>query len=158
YKEWHLTKVQRSCQDCHMPSLGDKRLVQKFPFEYFHSKKQRHDHSFPPGKARPEDLLVELERGEKLSLKITNVGVPHNLPTADQGDPKLYITVEAILPTGEKSKIVRVLSYQAKNALVYKVPTYIDLPWQEISHLEVSVQRKLSWKEEREEIVRHILR
>ncbi|MEJ5338494.1 MAG: multiheme c-type cytochrome [Aquificaceae bacterium] len=152
YREWHLTKVQKSCQDCHMPSMGEKRLVQKFPFEYFHSKKPRHDHSFPAGKAKPEDVLLELERGETLRLKVTNLGVPHNLPTADQGDPKLYIIVNATLPTGESARVVRVLSYQAKNALVYGVPTYIDLPWQEVESLSVSVQRKLSWKEEREKI------
>ncbi|MCS7171571.1 MAG: hypothetical protein NZ851_04565 [Aquificaceae bacterium] len=153
YKEWHLTKTQKSCQDCHMPSVGEKRLVQKFPFEYFHSKKPRHDHSFPAGKAKPEDILVELERGEPLRLKITNVGVPHNLPTADQGDPKLYIVVDASLSNGEKSRMVKVLSYQAKNALLYGVPTYVDLPWQGVEALRVSLQRKLSWKEEREEIL-----
>ncbi len=152
YKEWHLTKVQKSCQDCHMSSLGDKRLVQKFPFEYFHSKKPRHDHSFPTGMAKSEDIEIQLERGEKLRLKITNVGIPHNLPTADQGDPKIYIIVDAVLPTGESSRVVKVLSYQAKNALVYGVPTYMDLPWQEVSSLVVSVQRRLSWKEEREKI------
>ncbi|RMG99999.1 MAG: hypothetical protein D6699_08060 [Aquificota bacterium] len=150
YKEWHLTKVQKSCQECHMPSKGEKRLVQKFPFEYFHSKKTRHDHSFPPGIAKPNDISVELERGEVLKLRITNTGVPHNLPTADQGDPKVYIVVEASLPTGEKSRYVKVLSYQAKNALVYMHPSYVDLPWKEVSELKVSIYRKLSWKEERE--------
>lgn len=152
YKEWHLTKVQKSCQDCHMPSIGNKRLVQKFPFEYFHTKKPRHDHSFPAGIAKPEDIQIELERAENLRLKITNVGVPHNLPTADQGDPRLYIIVDAELPNGESSRIVRVLSYQAKNALVYGIPTYIELPWREVESLKVSLQRRLSWKEEREKI------
>ncbi len=158
YKEWHLTKVQKSCQDCHMPSMGDKRLVQKLPFEYFHSKKPRHDHSFPVGIAKPEDIQIELERTENLRLKITNVGVPHNLPTADQGDPKLYIIIDADLPNGESSRIVRVLSYQAKNALVYGVTKYIELPWQEVNSLKVSVQRRLSWKEEREKIKEVMLR
>ncbi|MFN7065277.1 MAG: multiheme c-type cytochrome [Aquificaceae bacterium] len=158
YKEWHLTKIQKSCQDCHMQPLGEKRLVQKFPFEYFHSKKPRHDHTFPAGKAKPEDLLIELERDKGLRLKITNVGIPHNLPTADQGDPRLYIIIEASLPTGEKARLVKVLSYQAKNALVYKEPTYIELPWEEINSLTVQVQRRLSWKEERENITRVTLR
>ncbi len=153
YKEWHITKAQTSCQDCHMPSLGNKRLVQKFPFEYFHSKKTRHDHSFPAGIAKPEDIKVELEQAETIRLKITNVGVPHNLPTADQGDPKLYIVVEALFENGETSRFVKVLSYQAKNALVYGVPTYIDLPWREFKALKVSLQRRLSWKEERERIL-----
>ena len=73
YKEWHLTKVQKSCQDCHMPSLGEKRFVLKFPFEYFHTKKPRHAHSFPTGKAKPEDIIVELERGANLRLKVVKV-------------------------------------------------------------------------------------
>ncbi|MFN3599738.1 MAG: hypothetical protein ACK4VK_08420, partial [Aquificaceae bacterium] len=121
---------------------------------YFHTKKPRHDHSFPTGKAKPEDLAIEVERGETLRLKVINVGIPHNLPTADQGDPKLYIIISALLPTGESSRIVKVLSYQAKNALVYKEPTYIELPWAEVKALEVLIQRKLSWKEEREDIVK----
>lgn len=158
YKEWHLTKVQKSCQDCHMPSLGEKRIVQKFPFEYFHTKKPRHDHSFPTGKAKPEDIIVELERGANLRLKVVNVGIPHNLPTADQGDPKLYIIIDALLPTGESARIVRVLSYQAKNALVYREPTYIDLPWQEVKHVVVKIERKLSWKEGRENILEVVVK
>ena len=158
YKEWHLTKVQKSCQDCHMPSLGEKRIVQKFPFEYFHTKKPRHDHSFPTGKAKPGDIIVELERSSSLRLKVVNVGIPHNLPTADQGDPKLYIIIDALLPTGESSRVVRVLSYQAKNALVYKEPTYIDLPWTEVDHVVVKIERKLSWKDGRENILEVVLK
>ncbi|RMH80441.1 MAG: hypothetical protein D6674_04230 [Acidobacteria bacterium] len=157
YKEWHLIKVQKSCQDCHMPSLGNKRLVQKFPFEYFHTKKPRHDHSFPAGIAKPEDIKVELEKAGSLRLKITNVGIPHNLPTADQGDPKVYIVVDAILPTGESSRFVKVLSYQAKNALVYGLPSYVDLPWTQAQSLKVTILRKLSWKEERDKIAEFLL-
>lgn len=87
-----------------------------------------------------------------------NVGIPHNLPTADQGDPKLYIIIDALLPTGESARIVRVLSYQAKNALVYREPTYIDLPWQEVKHVVVKIERKLSWKEGRENILEAVVK
>ncbi|MFN3471356.1 MAG: hypothetical protein ACK4ZR_01960, partial [Aquificaceae bacterium] len=69
-----------------------------------------------------------------------------------------YIIIDALLPTGEKARVVRTLSYQAKNALVYKKPTYIDLPWQEVEHLVVKIERRLSWKEERENILEVVLK
>ncbi len=150
HKEWKQAKmtfrVEKSCQDCHMPNMGAKRIVQKFPFEYFHSKKPRHDHSFPTGMAKAEDIKIDLQKGQNgYILTLVNIGVPHNLPTADQGEPKLYIVVES-----DQGRIVRVLSPQAKNALVYNEPMQIELPWQKVEKIKVDIMRKLSWKKERE--------
>lgn len=148
FKEWKMAKVEKSCQDCHMPNMGEKRIVQKFPFEYFHSKKPRHDHTFPTGIARAEDIKVELiKQDQSYYLQITNVGIPHNLPTADQGSPKLYIVVES-----DAGRFVKLLTPQAKNALVYGQPMLVDIPWQDFKNLKVDIYRRLSWKEEREKI------
>jgi hypothetical protein len=148
FKQWQMVKTQKSCQDCHMPSLGKRDLIQKFPFHLFHLAKPRHSHEFPALKAKPEDLLLEVKDGK---LHITNVGVPHNLPTADQGDPKLYITVIVNTPQGQQT-IRRLLSAQAKTALEHGKPYEVELP-QEFKNLKVLIHRKLSHSEERELIL-----
>lgn len=147
YKEWKTAKVQRSCQECHMPSLGKKDLIQKFPFYLFHLAKPRTSHKFPSLKAKPEDLEVKLEEGK---LVLTNVGVPHNLPTADQGDPKLYVIAEVKFRNGRKRTIRKLLSPQSKTALEYKKPRYINLPGGEVEEVKVKILRRLAWSKERE--------
>jgi len=84
-------------------------------------------------------------------LYITNVGVPHNLPTADQGNPKLYITVTVNTPQGQQT-IRRLLSAQAKTALEHGKPYEVELP-QEFKNLKVLIRRRLSHSEERELIL-----
>jgi hypothetical protein len=79
------------------------------------------------------------------------VGVPHNLPTADQGDPKLYITVIVNTPQGQET-IRRLLSAQAKTALEYGKPYEIELP-QEIKNLKVLIHRRFSHSEQKELIL-----
>ena len=69
-----------------MLNLGKRDLIQKFPFHLFHLAKPRHLHEVPALKAKPEDLLLEVKDGK---LYITNVGVPHNLPTARVQKPKV---------------------------------------------------------------------
>ena len=151
YKEWKLTKVQKSCQSCHMPSLGKKDLIQKFPFHLFHLAKPRTSHEFPSLKAKPDDIQIKIE-GKK--LLITNVGVPHNLPTADQGEPKLYLIVKATSKDGKVKTIRRILSPQRKNALVYGEPFVITLPFEHIDKVQVEIHRKLAWAKERDLILR----
>jgi len=147
YKEWKLTKVEKTCQSCHMPSLGKRDLIQKFPFELFHLAKPRTSHEFPSLKAKPEDIKVEL-KGNKLIL--TNVGVPHNLPTADQGNPKLYVVAELEFEDGRRRTVRKLLSAQSKTALRYKEPKEIRLPKGNIVQAQVKIYRKLAWKKERE--------
>ena len=82
--------------------------------------------------------------------------MPHNLPTADQGDPKLYITVIANTPQGEKT-IRRLLSAQAKTALEYNKPFELELP-EETRSLKVVIEGKLSHQEQRGLILEKVLR
>ncbi|WP_448583938.1 multiheme c-type cytochrome [Thermocrinis sp.] len=153
FKQWQMVKTEKSCQDCHMPSLGKKDLIQKFPFHLFHLAKPRHSHEFPALRAKPEDLKLEIKENK---LYITNVGVPHNLPTADQGDPKLYITVIFDTPEGQQT-IRKLLSAQAKTALEYGKPLELDLP-EKSEGIRVVIHRKLSHQEERELILDKTLR
>ena len=155
YKEWKLSKVEKSCQSCHMPSLGKRDLIQKFPFYLFHLAKPRTSHEFPSLKARPEDVEVRLESGK---LILTNVGVPHNLPTADQGDPKLYLFAEITYSDGRKRTVRKLLSPQSKTALVYRKPKEIRIPPGEVKEIKVKLLRRLAWSKERELIKKVTLR
>ncbi len=155
FREWKLAKVDRSCQSCHMPSLGKRRLIQKFPFYFFHRPKPRNSHRFPSLRAMQEDIKVEL-KGNK--LMITNVGVPHNLPTADQGDPRLYLIAKVSYRDGRKRTVRKLLSAQSKTALRYKVPYELRLPAGEIRSVDLTVLRKLSWKKGKETLLKLTLR
>jgi hypothetical protein len=147
YKEWKATGVRKTCQACHMPSLGKRDLIQKFPFYLLHLAKPRHSHEFPALKARPEDIEVRLE-GRRIVVE--NVGVPHHLPTADQGDPKVYLIAEVVYRDGRRRTVRRVLSPQTKTALPYRKPKSILLPPGEVEEVKVRIFRKLAWKEEKE--------
>jgi len=153
FKEWKLAREERSCQSCHMPSLGKRDLIQKFPFELFHLAKQRTSHRFPALRAGEKDLKVELKNGK---LLITNVGIPHNLPTADQGDPRLYLIVKVNYSDGRSKTLRRLLSAQSKTALRHGVPYELRLPPGEIKDVEVSVMRKLASLRERLGMLRSV--
>ncbi len=93
YKQWKSTNTEKNCQDCHMPAKKGS-LIQKFPFEYLHLPKDVHNHSFPVGRAGKDDISVKIQKKDKkLYIYLLNKGIPHNLPTADNGKPKIYLSV-----------------------------------------------------------------
>ena len=147
FKEWKRTKTDKTCQSCHMPSLGKEDLIQKFPFYLFHLAKPRTSHEFPTLKVKGEDIRLELKGS---SLLLTNTGVPHNLPTADQGNPKLYLIAKVTYKDGSTKTVRRIFSPQAKNALPYGTPRVVRLPAGEIERVDVKLFRKLSWQKEKE--------
>jgi hypothetical protein len=155
FKEWKRARVEKSCQECHMPSIGKRDLIQKFPFHYFHLAKPRTSHEFPSLKADAEDIKVELVEN---FLILTNVGVPHNLPTADQGNPKLYIIARVKYRDGSLRKVRKLLSPSSKTALGYRTPYRLRLPRGDIEEVSIEIYRKLAWRKERELIKRTTLR
>jgi len=155
YKEWKIAKVENTCQSCHMPSLGRKDLIQKFPFHLFHLAKPRTSHEFPSLKAKSEDIKVELKPGR---LVLTNVGVPHNLPTADQGDPRLYLIAEITYSDGRRRTVKKLFSPQSKTALVYGEPREVRIPPGEVKEVKIRLLRKLAWSKEKKLIKEVTLR
>ncbi len=147
YKEWKLAKVEKSCQSCHMPSVGKRDLIQKFPFDLFHLAKPRTSHRFPSLKAGEKDIEMKVEKGK---LIITNVGVPHNLPTADQGDPRLYLIAKVKYKDGRTKMVRKLLSAQSKTALRYKTPYEIKIPEGDVETVQLRILRKLAWKKEKD--------
>lgn len=155
YREWKLAKVERTCQSCHMPSLGDRDLIQKFPFYLFHFAKPRNSHEFPSLRAGPKDLEVKLEDGQ---LLLRNVGIPHNLPTADQGDPRLYLLADITYWDGRKEEVRKLFSPASKTALPYGEPVEISVPPGKVKEAKVRILRKLAWSERKELLVELTLR
>jgi len=151
YKEWKIARVKTSCQRCHMRVVDYTWIMDKFPFFLFHSRKALHDHTFPTGKASKKDIKIILTEG---ALNIINVGVPHNLPTADQGNPRLYLIIELFYERGKRKVIRKVLSPQAKTALAYLIPYTVKIPYYEkLEKVRVRIYRRLAWKKERELIL-----
>ena len=152
YEKWKKTGSDRNCQDCHMPHKKD-RLIQKFPFTYFHPKKDLHNHSFPSLKADKDDFLINLSRKQNLLiLKIKNTGVPHTLPTSQQGSPKYYITVTGYIQNKKILEERQMLT--PKNGLDPKVWKFFEILIDvEPDRITVRIDRKLSWKRKREKVM-----
>ncbi|WP_457643420.1 multiheme c-type cytochrome [Persephonella sp.] len=152
YSQWKQTDSKKNCQDCHMPSKKDW-LVQKFPFGYFHSRKKLHSHTFPAGKLKNKDIKISLQKQDDvIVLKITNTGVPHNVPTAEQGNPKLYIQLTALEQGKEIFKDSVMLTH--KNGLQFnkQKEVYFFLPDTNVERFKVEFYRKLPYQTEREKL------
>ncbi|NPA32448.1 MAG: hypothetical protein GXO04_02350 [Aquificae bacterium] len=155
YKEWREARSEKSCQSCHMRVVDYTWIVDKFPFFLLHSRKALHDHSFPSLKAGKRDIKVFFRDGK---LEIVNVGIPHNVPTADQGNPRLYVSVRVLYEDGKEREIRRVLSPSSGNALVYLRPYSIRIPNPEgVKGIEVRIERRLAWKRVREKVYEEVI-
>ncbi len=156
YKEWKKTKSEKTCQDCHMPSKKGK-LIQKFPFHLFHSKKDIHSHSFPVLKAEEDDISVKLKKEkDTLSVFLTNINIPHKLPTADQGKPKLYVKVE-FFKDGKKVDEDSYMITHKEGINMDETKEIIFYPLYDYDSVRISVSRKLAWKKEKEEITKFLV-
>ena len=163
FEEWEKTGSSKMCQECHMPDIGKKYLTQKPPVSWLHSRKMRNSHEFPSLIAKKEDIRVDVRRGKDgktVIIVLENIGVPHNLPTADFGKPRLYVDVEY---RGEKQSFT--LSPHMKNPLKWKIPVELVLDiedevntpdeeekTEENAIIKITISRKLSWSKEPEEI------
>jgi len=154
YKEWQATGQQRMCQSCHMPrTLG--RLTQKFPLNFLHRKRSVADHSFPHGEIKPEDILVELTFHDRnVTISLTNLTIPHHMPTADNGDPRLYIYVSFFNSSGEEvGSEKEIISPQKETALPWKKAiTYNYFIGSSTVSAKLSLQYKPAWTKEKTEI------
>jgi len=153
YEKWKTAGSDKNCQECHMPAKKD-RLIQKFPFTYFHSKKDLHNHSFPSLKAGGKDFLIKIDiKDNLLILKIKNIGIPHTLPTSQQGNPKYYITVVGY-QQDEKILEERYM-LTAKNGLEPDVWKLFEMfVEQKPDRVNIKIDRKLSWKKEKDEVLK----
>jgi len=133
-------------------------LIQKFPFQYLHLKKDIHNHSFPvpiPDKGS-FDLKVKLEE-DRIAVMLKNLKIPHSVPTADNGRPKYYVTVE-LFNRGKPVYRERYL-ITSKDPLNYREEKLIDFYiFEDFTHLKITVERKLSWSKKREKVLEKTFR
>ncbi len=155
FKEWETTDRARSCQSCHMPrQMG--RLTQKFPLSFMHQKRQVADHSFPHGAIEPNDILMEFEfQDKRATLSLTNLKVPHNFPTADNGNPRLYAYLSFLDTKGEEvSSEKEIIAPQKETALPWqKAVVYNYRIASQASKVRVSLQYKPAWSKEKTEVI-----
>jgi hypothetical protein len=154
YKQWKKAKSEKTCQSCHMPHKKEK-LIQKFPFDLFHSKKEVYDHSTPALISKKEDFEIRLKKEEdNFYVYIKNVGVPHNLPTADQGKPKFYVDVIFYKDGKKVSQDSQTISFKDRDALVFNTEKEISFfTFEEFNRVKLVISRKLSWEEFPEKIL-----
>jgi hypothetical protein len=154
FKEWKATTTERSCQSCHMPR-AEGRLTQKLPLSWLHRKREVADHSFPHGKIRPEDLKIDtrFESGS-FFVDLTNTNIPHGVPTADNGDPRLYLYAVFLNAEGEEmDRYKEILAPQQDTALPFNKTVSFDFPvFDETRTVSLKVQYKPAWSKEKENV------
>ena len=159
YKEWVNSGSKETCQSCHMPRHRG-RLVQKFPLHFLHTSKEVADHSVPAGRADENDLSLEARWLEnRLEITLENKGVPHGLPTADSGDPRLYLYLDALSTDGKTlEQFKEILAPQQETALQFMQRRGFNfmLP-PEVYKIAISIQIKQAWRKEKIELLQKVL-
>ncbi len=156
YKEWQNTGHEKTCQSCHMPA-SKNRLVQKFFLGWLHAPKKTGDHSFPRGDVSEENLKVNgrFLEGNRFSLGLLNTSVPHFMPTADNGDPRLYAVLTLFDAKGEQlDRYKEIIAPQQETALPFnKEVTFIYPLFGPVSRAELLIQYRPAWSKEKQEIL-----
>ena len=156
YKEWRATGHDDTCQKCHMPRAAG-RLVQNPILKYFHAPKDVADHRFPHGEIGPREIALRVDfTPGRVRVVLLNDRVPHFIPTADNGDPRLYLTVLQFDGAGERlDKTREILAPQQETALPYKKEVAFQYPLEKgARRLSVLVEYKPAWSQEKTEVLR----
>ena len=152
FKEWQATKVEDTCQDCHMPRTKD-RLTQKTGLNLLHKKKWVGDHRFLHGEITEKDIAVEASFEDNFfTVSLLNQTVPHGVPTADNGDPRLYLYTTFFSATGEQVDMAKeILAPQQETALAFnnKVGFRYRL-FDPVSHASIVLKYQPAWSKEKE--------
>lgn len=150
-KEWKATGVEDTCQDCHMPRTKS-RLTQKFPLSLLHKQKWVGNHKFLHGDLTEKDILMEAGFKDKFfNLSLLNKTVPHAVPTADNGDPRLYLYISFFNADGEKvDQAKEILAPQQETALAFnkKINFHYRL-FDPVSHAKIALKYQPAWSKEK---------
>ena len=149
YKQWEKASVSKTCQSCHMQPVKRGSLIQKFPFTYLHFPKEIYNHKFITGTAKENDIIVKAVREDNLiKLILLNKGVPHNLPTADNGKPKFYVVITTYESGKQKEKLQNIIT--EKYGMKYNKKKELDFyTFENYDSIKVEIFRKLSWEKEK---------
>ena len=97
------------------------RLTQKKGLNLLHKKRWVGDHRFLHGKITEKDVILETGWEEKFfSLSLKNNTIPHFVPTADNGDPRLYLYIQFFNDEEEEVDSAKeIIAPQQETALPY---------------------------------------
>ncbi len=154
FKQWQATKVEDTCQDCHMPRTKG-RLTQKFGLNLLHKKRMVGDHRFLHGEITEKDIIVESELTEKMfTLSLLNKTIPHGVPTADNGDPRLYLYIKFFNEAGDEvDNAKEIIAPQQETELPYgKKMVYNYRLFDKVSRAEVELKYQPAWTKEKTDL------
>ncbi|NIQ00063.1 MAG: hypothetical protein GWM98_06280 [Nitrospinaceae bacterium] len=155
-EEWQATGVDKPCQSCHMPRTPNRRLVQRFFLTLLHSRKEMADHRFPHGEVSDREVRVsaEFEAG-RVTVTLLNATVPHHVPTADNGDPRLFLYVSFLDETGRiRDTFKEILAPQQDTALPYQQPVSYRYRLREpVKRLAVALKYRPAWSKEKQDVL-----
>ena len=97
------------------------RLTQKMGFNLLHKEKWVGDHRFLHGRIGEKDVLMEASfQNNFFRIDLTNKTIPHGVPTADNGDPRLYLYMSFFNSEGEQvDQAKEILAPQQETALTF---------------------------------------
>lgn len=157
FKQWQATKVEDTCQSCHMPRTK-KRLTQKFGLNLLHKKRWVGDHRFLRGEITKSDIILDTKFEEKtFILSLLNKTIPHAVPTADNGDPRLYLYVSFFNEAGDEvDKSKEIIAPQQETALPYgeKVEYRYRL-FEKVARAQVELKYKSVWTKDKTNVWKH---
>ena len=162
FKEWEATGVAKTCHACHMPGERGK-MIKKFLLDLlpFHHSVEVGDHSMPVVLVTEKEVRLGISREPAGNVKVVleNTGVPHALPTAENGDPRLYLEVEFLAGETSLSREKTLFAPQLETALPYQKTWEISLRVAEGSDRAVAtLSLRRSWKKEKELLLSRELR
>lgn len=152
YKEWQATKVEDTCQDCHMPRVR-ARLTQKFGLSLLHKKKWVGDHRFLHGEINEKSIEMEAVFQESFfKVSLLNKTVPHSIPTADNGDPRLYLYIKFINSAGkEVDSVKEIIAPQQETALPFNKKIFFQYRlFEPVSQAQIVLKYQPAWSKEKE--------
>lgn len=156
YKQWQATGSKKTCQSCHMQRKV-ARLTQKFPLYVLHAKREVADHSFPKRDIKEVDIEVKAAFTTRLiEITLTNRNVPHWVPTADNGDPRMYLYTTFYDVEGNViDELKEIIAPQQDTALPYQEPVnYRYLAGERVRRAELLLQYKPAWSKEKSDVRR----
>ncbi len=154
FKEWQATRVEDTCQDCHMPRKKG-RLTQKKGLNLLHKKRWVADHRFLHGKITEKDVILEAGWEEKLfNLSLQNKTIPHFVPTADNGDPRLYLYIKFFNDKGEEVDSAKeIIAPQQETALPYnKKINFQYRLFNPVSRAVIELKYQSAWSKEKHQV------
>ncbi|PIQ97080.1 MAG: hypothetical protein COV67_06185 [Nitrospinae bacterium CG11_big_fil_rev_8_21_14_0_20_56_8] len=118
------------------------------------------DHRFLHGELNDDAVRLEATLGSRtVSIALVNPRVPHLVPTADNGDPRLYLYVTLKDRTGEAVDAYKeILAPQQDTALPPGKQIRYDYPLMDsVRQVHVSVQYRPAWTQEKREILQQVI-